>query len=72
MGPGQGAELLEHCLDKAKVVGVGSIPAQGTYKNQPAALAGVVQWIEHWPVNQRVPGWIPSQGPCLGCKPGPQ
>ena len=27
------------------------------------ALAGVAQWIEHRPVNQRVIGSIPSQGP---------
>ena len=34
------------------------------------ALAGVAQWIEHQPVNQRVTGSIPSQGTCLGCGPG--
>ena len=33
------------------------------------ALAGVAQWIERRPVNQRVTGWIPSQGTCLGCGP---
>ena len=36
------------------------------------ALAGVAQWIEHQPVNQRITGTIPSQGTCLGCGPGPQ
>ena len=36
------------------------------------ALAGVAQWIECWPVNQRATGLIPSQGTCLGCRPGPQ
>ena len=36
------------------------------------ALAGVAQWIEHWPVNQRVSSSIPSQGTCLGGRPGPQ
>ena len=36
------------------------------------ALAGVDQWIECWPANQRVSGSIPSQGTCLGCVPGPQ
>ena len=36
------------------------------------ALAGVAQWIERGPANQRVAGWIPSQGTCLGCRPGPQ
>ena len=32
------------------------------------ALDGVAQWIECWPVNQRVTGSIPSQG----TGPGPQ
>ena len=36
------------------------------------ALAGVAQWIELWPANKKVAGWIPSQGTCLGCGPGPQ
>ena len=36
------------------------------------ALAVVAQWTEHWPVNQKVTGSIPSQGTCLGCRPGPQ
>ena len=36
------------------------------------ALAGVAQWIEHWPANQRVTHSIPSQSTCLGCGPGPQ
>ena len=35
-------------------------------------LAGVAQWIEHWPGNHRIAGSIPSQGTCLGCGPGPQ
>ena len=35
-------------------------------------LAGVAQWIERWPVNQRVIGSIPGQGTCLGCEPGAQ
>ena len=34
------------------------------------ALAGVTQWTECRPVNQRVMGLIPSQGTCLGCGPG--
>ena len=37
-----------------------------------SALAGVAQWIECEPANQRVAGSIPSQGTCLGCGPGPQ
>ena len=36
------------------------------------ALAGVAQWTECRPANQRVAGLIPSQGTCLGFKPGPQ
>ena len=35
-------------------------------------LAGVVQWIERRPANQRVSGLIPSQVTCLGCGPGLQ
>ena len=37
-----------------------------------AALTGMAQWIEHQPVNWKVTGSIPSQGTCLGCRPGPQ
>ena len=33
------------------------------------ALAGVAQWIERWPENQRVTHSIPSQVTCLGCGP---
>ena len=36
------------------------------------ALAGVAQRIECQPANQRVASSIPSQGTCLGCRPGPQ
>ena len=41
-------------------------------KSAFSALAGVTQWIEHQPVNQRVASLIPSQGTCLGCGSGPQ
>ena len=37
------------------------------FKKQCVALAGVAQWIERWPVNLKVTGSIPSQGPGLGC-----
>ena len=43
-----------------------------TYKNTMVALAAVAQWIEHWSAKQRVASSIPSQGPWLGCRPGPQ
>ena len=38
-----------------------------TYKIMNLALAGVAQWIECRPANQRIAGLIPSQGTCLGC-----
>ena len=34
------------------------------------SLAGMAQWIEHWPGNQSVASLIPSQGTCLGCGTG--
>ena len=37
-----------------------------------SALVGVAQWIEGWPVNQRVAGSIPSEGTCLDSSPGPK
>ena len=40
--------------------------------NNVKIMAGVAQWIECQPVNQRVIGSIPSQGTCLDCRPGPQ
>ena len=36
------------------------------------AMAGVAQWFEHWPVNQKVASLIPGQGTCGGCRPGSQ
>ena len=36
------------------------------------SLPGVAQWIERRPANQSITGSIPSQGTCLGCRPGPQ
>ena len=51
------------------------LPALGktfNIKNEQRALAGVDQWIERRPENQRATGSIPSQGTCLGCGPGPQ
>ena len=41
------------------------------FKDFNRALAGVAQWTEHRPVNQRVAGSIPTQGTCLGSGPGP-
>ena len=36
------------------------------------ALVGISQWTECGPVNQSIASLIPSQGTCLGCRPGPQ
>ena len=36
------------------------------------ALAGVAQWIDCQPVNQKVAGLITGQSTCLGCRWGPQ
>ena len=44
----------------------------GCHKVKIAALAGVAQWIEHWPADQKVASSITSQGACLGCGPGSQ
>ena len=48
------------------------VPVHGIVKCLYLALADVAQWVECWPVNQRVTGSIPSQGICLDCEPGPQ
>ena len=37
------------------------------HKGYREALAGVAQWIECLPVNQKVAGSIPSHGTCLRC-----
>ena len=35
------------------------------------ALTGVAQLVGYHPKEQRVAGWIPGQGKCLGCRSGP-
>ena len=46
---------------------------QPTFENISwLTLAGMAQWIECRPVNQRVTSSIPNQGTCLSCWPGPQ
>ena len=49
-----------------------AIPPVYSVRCQHWPLAGVAQRSECWPVNQKVTGWIPSQGTCLGCGPGLQ
>ena len=57
--------LYEGLRDSSLVAGWGT-------QNNTLALAGVAQWIECRPANQRVAGSIPSQDTRLGCGPGPQ
>ena len=47
------------------------VPGSKISGNKKLPLAGVAQWIEHWPVNQKVAGSFPSQGTCLGFGLGP-
>ena len=62
-------------LDKE---GVGVAKVERERKTTPSivteyvALAGVAQWIECRPSNQRVASSVSSQGTCLGFRPGPQ
>ena len=42
-----------------------------TQKFTNFSLASVARWIEHWPVNQKVAGSIPSQSTYLGCGQAP-
>ena len=37
------------------------------FKKSWSPPAGIAQWVEHGPMNQRVTSLIPSQGTCLGC-----
>ena len=37
-----------------------------------SALTGVAEWIGHCSANQKVASSTPSQGTCLGCRPGSQ
>ena len=39
-------------------------------RSEYAALAGVAQWCEHQPANQRVTVSMPRQGTCPACGPG--
>ena len=48
------------------------VPDHNQMAGKGANLAAVAQWIERWPVDQKVPCLIPSQGTCLGCGPGSQ
>ena len=60
-------------MGRKKKVGVAILLSDKiNFKTKDIALAGVAQWTECQPVNQRVAGLFPSQGTWLGCGPGPQ
>ena len=68
--------FIEHLLcikfrDGSQEVTVRCDPVLTTEKTY-LALAGVTQWIERQPANQRVASSIPSQGTCLGFRLDPQ
>ena len=67
---GRGSFLSLHRLAELCLLRIQQCVA--SVKNKTSNLAGVAQWIERWPANQRVAGSIPNQGICLGCRPGPQ
>ena len=50
------------------------LPLSPTFMQDKDHLAptDVVQWVGHHPANCKVPGSIPGQGTCLGCRPGSQ
>ena len=59
-------------IRKQKTTNQNSKKKKRIKKKKMRAPAGMAQWIECWPVNQRLTGSIPSQGTYLGCGPGPQ
>ena len=63
--------LLQHRF-KCVSCQVAALRCRNMFLKDTLALAGVAQWIEHRPANQRVTHAIPSQGTCLACRPGPQ
>ena len=67
MGPGRAWSISEQFQPFPKKRGIKK--KEGKKKQ---ALAGVAQWIECQPMNQRVTGSIPSLGTHLGCGLGPQ
>ena len=66
------AKLLENANKALSVKVLGIYPLKNRHlRLKPLTLADVAQWIECWPVNQKVASSIPSQGTCLDCRPGP-
>ena len=59
-------------LYRMKSCNKGGMKSDGAERAPNLALAGVAQWIECWPANQRVTGSIPIKGTCLGCWLDPQ
>ena len=77
--PKQGAKLFSQVLQwvggLSPLWAGGALPLLLALMLQERAvgdLAGVAQWTECQPANQRVTGSIPSRGTYPGCRPGPQ
>ena len=60
------------CFSQQTLITLARVNLFCPFKIVNSALAGVAQWIECLPVNQRIIGSIPSPGTCLSCRPGPQ
>ena len=65
---GEQSELVSHFCFRIRIFRRWKLYA---FNILELALAGVAQWIECWPANQRVDCLILGQGTCLGCGPGP-
>ena len=62
--------IYQNVWDKAKAVLRGKF-VNAYIRKEESALAGVAQWVEPHPENQKVTSLIPSQGTSLSCSPGP-
>ena len=61
-----GVSVASHSNKEAETI------HQLSHQNVKTALAGVAQWMECWPANQRITALIPGWDTCLGCRPGPR
>ena len=64
--------MNSRCVKNLYIKWQKNVNLKRSYKKISLTLAGVAQWTECRPANQKVTGLIPSQGTCLGCRPGLQ
>ena len=74
VGRGNYTSILREKVESQLTGKIVCLGLSSRYKTRIAfsALAGIAQWIERRPANQRLAGLIPSHGTDLGCSPGPQ